>query len=177
MRSGLIAQEIANDLNASRAQHLNAAPLIPGMRIDERDVHCSDTPRNHLFGARWSALVERTRLERDKRRHVIQVALDLAQCHRLGVGLIGTLGKSAGNDRSIAHEHATHWWIWQAGWQRQFSLLDRLTHERFQGFAGLAHTLPRIRSPSTRIRSQCSVRSDEPLGAVDAKLLALALQL
>jgi len=44
MRSCFSAQEIGSDGDASFTQHLYAAPLVLGMRIDQRHVDRSDTP-------------------------------------------------------------------------------------------------------------------------------------
>jgi hypothetical protein len=80
-------------------------------------------------------------LKGDERHYVFQGTLDLAQRHRLCVGLIGRLGKSSGNDHSAADKDAADGRIWQARRQRQLPLRDGLAHESFEGLTVLAHSL------------------------------------
>src|SRR5215475_1580716 len=114
MRSCLLAQEIGSNGDASFAQHLYAAPLVLGMRIDQRHIDCSDAPGDHLFSARGRALMKRTRLERNKGGHVFQSPYELAQRHRFCVWLVWRLCEATCNNDTVPHEDTSYGWIWQA---------------------------------------------------------------
>src|SRR5690349_6252907 len=44
----LFGEEVRDHGNAGVAQHLDAAPLVLRVRIDERNVYIADAPRDHL---------------------------------------------------------------------------------------------------------------------------------
>src|SRR6185295_4681882 len=106
MRPCLLTPKIGNDPDAGVAQHLNPAPLVPWMRVDQRDVDGPDAPSDHLLGARGRALMERARFEGDECRHVFQSPFNLPQRHRFRMRLVRGLGEATGYDRSVPDEDA-----------------------------------------------------------------------
>lgn len=84
--------------------------------------------------------MERAGLKRYERRHIFQIANDLIECHGFSMRLIGQLCESAGDDRSLPNEHATHRRIRQTCRQGQFTLRYGFTHECFEGLEALAHS-------------------------------------